>query len=57
MNIDKLKYVRSSCFCSYAGGKDYGDYWSELKIPNLPVKGLCEFCNLNSMWYNKTTTS
>lgn len=41
------------CKAEYATGKSYGDYWCELHNPNVETKGLCEFCNSSTIWYNK----
>jgi hypothetical protein len=57
--ITKLKRRCEECGASYATGKDYGFYWlergftKEIIIADLPIKGLCEFCNSSSIWYNK----
>lgn len=32
---------------------NYTEYWTELSNPNVETKGLCQFCNPKSKYYNK----
>ena len=53
----KLTKNCECCGASYVGGKEYGNYWCQLPIPDengvIVFKGLCEFCNPNpeNVWY------
>lgn len=51
--IPKNKEICERCFGTYATGKEYGDYWCELREVDKEPKGLCEFCNPKSVWFNK----
>lgn len=43
------------CGGFYATGKFYGDWWQQIFVPEkeIEVKGLCEFCNKNSIYHIK----
>ncbi len=42
--------VCEKCKGTYAGGKEYGNYWCQIRLLNVELKGLCEFCNPKSVW-------
>jgi len=41
------------CKACYSTGKEYGNSWCQLAKLEVETKGLCEFCNPNSVTYLK----